>query len=124
MDSFSPITLSGGKSNYAHSLTSPPPVEQEADGLHLYIDNPRVINLPEQGCITFRFSRGPISARESFNGRPGSANVDLTLTEICDVKAEDAPEGTDPVDVVDQLFDSISEPKAETPDEGEGDEES
>lgn len=118
---YTPISLAGADRN-AGSLTSP--VEHEADGLHLFIDNPAVATMPEEGLITFRYRRGPLSLRESSGERPGSANADFTLTEICEVKEEKASSAVEAEakDVVDELFESISKAAAEKAGDEAGDE--
>ena len=112
MSEYAPIPLSSARGDtsagYANSTVSP--VERDADGLHLFIDNPRVVELPEQGCITFRFSRGPVTITEASKSSAARAHVDLTLTEICDVKEEEAPEGVEAKDALDELFAGIREP--------------
>jgi hypothetical protein len=107
MAEFDPIPLS--RPSEAVFSEKPAPVEFDGDGLHLFIDNPRVAELPENFCITFRGKRGPLTLRESGRGRPGSASADLTLVEICDVKEDDyeKPKVAEAKDVVDDIFESI-----------------
>ncbi len=115
---FSPIPLAKTPESYP-SQPSPVSAMSDTSGLSLFIDNPRVVDLPEQGCITFRFTRGPLTIRESGANRPGSASADLTLTEICEVTEEDAPEGIESKDVVDDLFEKLRG-EEDSKDEGEG----
>jgi len=73
------------KSDY---LTSPA-MPSESGGLHLYLRDLCVLDLPDEGCITFKFKKGPVTATEASEDSPASASCDLTLTAICDVKAEE-----------------------------------
>lgn len=120
-EEYAPISLAGSSYGDAKATS---PVEREADGLHLFIDNPAVATMPEEGLITFRYRRGPLSLRESSGGRPGSANADFTLTEICEVKEEKASSAVEAEakDVVDELFEAISRAAAEKAGDDAGDE--
>lgn len=94
------------------------------DGLNLFVSHPRVVDLPEEGCITFRFRRGPAMVKEPFKGTPGSASVDLTLLEICDVKDEAMPSDDKSgrrksEETIDKLFEEAREDEEED-DEEEG----
>ena len=117
---FEPIDLS--LSSRFNATTPATPFDSE--GKNLYLDHPRVAELPEEGCITFKFRRGPVTLREGFSGHPGSASADLTLIEICNVKAEkvsyEGPEEHEDEsrteNQIDELFESLrsgSEPKEE-----------
>lgn len=77
-------------------------------GLHLFIENPRVEELPECGEITFRYVRGPITEVEPLRGMPGRCSVDLTLTEICKVKACEPEDTKRMEDDLDNLFEEAS----------------
>lgn len=109
-----PISL-GGASCYPASQCAP--VEVSEQGLHLYVNNPRVIELPEEGCITFRFRRGPVTIVGPSRHGPGTASADLTLTEICEVEKSEAEEYEKPTQlegVIDELFSKLV---PETPEE-------
>lgn len=96
-DSFDPISLS--ESGATENLVSPGRAES---GLHLYVSHPRVSELPEEGCITFRFKRGPRTVTEGDSGI-ARASVDLRLTEICDVEAHESDDEPKE-DPLDELF--------------------
>lgn len=101
-DSFEPISLSrGSEGSPATPLTG---AEALNAGLNLFISNPRVIDLPHEGCITFRFKRGPLTVTEAKDGRPGEARVDLSLLEICDVEAHESEESESDEDPIDRYF--------------------
>lgn len=80
---FEPIDL-----DRSTSLATQSNAPSGPSGLNLFIENTRVSELPESGEITFRFTRGPVTAVEALRGIPARAHVDLTLTEICKVKAD------------------------------------
>lgn len=107
-EEYAPISLAGSSNGAA---VSSPSYADQAAGLSLFIDNPEVANMPEEGLITFRFKRGPLTLRESDDSRPGSANAQFTLTEICDVTEDKGSSAKEPEakDVVDELFKSIQE---------------
>lgn len=84
MSKFEAISLTQNSANYSPVI----PCGPGEDGLHLYVSNDRVTELPEEGEITFRFRRGPITVVEALRGQSGRASVDLSLKEICGVKAE------------------------------------
>lgn len=81
-----------------------------SEGLHLFISDPRVVDLPDGGCITFKFKRGPVTLTESTKSSPGTASCDLTLLEICEVEHveeyndQDADNDSRPDNVIDELF--------------------
>jgi hypothetical protein len=88
MKDFTPIPLSE-----ASDLNPLPEPATPREGKYLYIRHPRVVDLPASGCVTFRFTRNPVTVTEPLNGKPGSASVELHLTEICGYTAdEDAAE--------------------------------
>ena len=118
MSDYQPISLSSGENHSVYKSDSP--VERESDGLHLFVSNPRVVDLPEQGCITFRFKRGPLTIKEGYKGSPGSASADLTLLEICDVKDEESPEVKESKDTIDEIFNSIRDESSAPAEEVEG----
>jgi hypothetical protein len=103
---FAPISLDNSGS-LCEPCSPPEP------GKHLYLDDPRVVELPECGCITFRFKRGPVTIKEGGSGREASASADLTLTEICAVKEEasgdvEEYEKSDKVEnQIDKLFEEL-----------------
>lgn len=91
------------------------PSNPSEDGLHLYVSNDRVTELPEEGEITFRFRRGPITTVEALRGSPGRASVDLSLFEICAVKADKNEQeySGDGDSVIDDLFEKAKTEKYE-----------
>lgn len=112
---FDPISLAGNGPNQAYPV-SPASVE-EAEGKFLFLEHPRVVQLPEEGKITFYFKRGPVTVREPTEHSPGSASVDLRLTEICDVcacevetPASDAQESSK---LIDELFAKVRGKKSD-----------
>lgn len=115
---FDSISLSR---SYGGELAANSPVSSEQDGKHLYLDDPRVVELPEEGCITFRFKRGPVTLVEGSDNRPGRASVDLTLVEICDVKAEElreygvGDESDQTESTIDSLFEKLRGEKEPEP---------
>lgn len=63
------------------------------DGLNLFISDPRVLDLPLEGEITFRYRRGPATVTEAVKGKEARASADFTLLEIveceeCEVESE------------------------------------
>lgn len=121
MADFDSIPLTSPSAEKAYPAGIAGNAARDSDGLHLYIDNPRVADLPKCGKITFYFERGPISLRESDGERAGSASVDLRLTEICDVEEEkekDTPAKA--ADIIDEIFESVrNKPEAEADAEAE-----
>jgi hypothetical protein len=113
MPKFEAISLGSSGSNIPEVAY---PSGSNEPGLHLYVDNPRVVELPEEGKITFYFKRGPITVREGVEDRPGSASADLNLTEICDVCACEAPEYSEARETenkIDELFEELRGEKEE-----------
>lgn len=90
MPKFEPISLV--KDSESPNIGLNQPESPVTAGLNLYITNPRVLELPEEGYITFRFTRGKVRIVEGDDNRESEASVDLTVTEICDVKADEGPE--------------------------------
>lgn len=106
------------KSRSGYNMPASP---MEADsGLHLYIDDLCVLEMPDEGCVTFRYKKGPVTATEAKGDRPARASADLRLLEICDVKAETS-EKEEPADDVDEAIDELFEEalKAEVSEEDE-----
>jgi hypothetical protein len=98
------------------------PSGPEETGLYLFVTNPRVVELPEEGKITFVFKRGPVTLREGTEERPGSASVDLRLLEICDVcacevEAREKGEYGESENAIDSLFESLRKEAPETEEE-------
>lgn len=95
-------------------------------GLYLYVANPRVVELPEEGRITFSFKRGPITLKEGTEDRSGQASVDLCLKEIVEVCACEVEEGepkgeyAKSENAIDSLFESL---RKEVPESEESEEE-
>lgn len=129
---FKPIRLNGEASSSAQPWDSiSRQSEGDGDGLHLFLSHPRAIELPKSGCITFKFARGPVTVTEAYRDRPGSATVDLTLIEICEVEehsdseteeaSEEISEHLEGDDLIDRLFDEARESESEV--ENEQDEE-
>ncbi len=98
-DDFEPIPLSPANDGIMANPISP----ESPEGLHLFISHPRVAELPEEGCITFRFKRGPRTVTEG-EGGISRASVDLRLLEICEVEAEEGEESEKKDDPIDKLF--------------------
>jgi hypothetical protein len=61
-----------------------------SSGSTVRIDHPCVIDLPKNGLITFRYTRGPVTATEAHAGQPARASAELQLLEICDCDGSDA----------------------------------
>lgn len=87
------------------------------DGPRVFLDNPAVLDLPDEGTITFRFKRGPITIREPHRGQSGSASADLCLCQLLSwTEEEPADDGdedneTSPAgrDRIDELFEEARE---------------
>lgn len=60
------------------------------DGLNLFISDPRVLDLPLEGEITFRYRRSPATVTEAVKGGEARASADFTLLEI--VECEECEE--------------------------------
>jgi hypothetical protein len=91
---------------------SSPVSQMDRDGLHLYLRDLCVLELPDEGCITFKFKKGPVTATEAGEDTPACASCDLTLTAICAVEAEEN-EGTEKYpdkssESIDDLFEQAS----------------
>lgn len=80
MADFEPISLTSD-ANYP---VTPPP--QGETGLYLHLENACVADLPEEGEITFRYTRGPVTLVGSSANSPARAYADLNLTEITGCK--------------------------------------
>jgi hypothetical protein len=61
----------------------------EGRGLPLFLDDLAVLDLPEEGCVTFKYKKGPVTATESSGDAPARASATLRLLEICACEAED-----------------------------------
>ena len=100
-EDFDPISLSRPVPE------SPAVAADTASGQRISVNSPRVLEIPENGCITFRFKRGTVTLQSSSAGNPGSARADLELLEIVDVEAGecDEPETKESApDKIDELF--------------------
>lgn len=92
------------KSQYSETM---PSSMSDGHGLHLYIDDLAVLDLPDEGCITFKYKKGPVTATEASEDRPARASATLRLLEICDAESEDLEEEKDETDSdksIDELF--------------------
>lgn len=110
---FDTISLS---SNAGYGIATP--TASSSDCLHLFIDNPRIADLPKSGRFTFRYEKGPMTLREAGPERPAGASADFKLYEIVDAKA--APEQEDdstPGDVLDKILEEV---QAEAEKSGDG----
>ena len=56
------------------------------------INDECVLDLPEEGLITFRYKRGSIVARSATKKEKASASTTLELTKICDYEEADPEE--------------------------------
>jgi len=80
---------------------------------HLYLDNLKGVDIPEEGEIRFRYSRLVKTEREDRNGE--SISVELCLkkiTDICDCKGRDAEYNEDdsaPEKDTDETLDDLME---------------
>lgn len=90
----------------------------EDSGLHLYIDDLCVLEMPDEGCVTFRYKKGPVTATEAKGDRPARASADLRLLEICDVEAS-ASEKEEPADDVEEAIDELFEEALRTEESAE-----
>lgn len=97
-------------------LTTPPaypsPSVPGENGLYLHIENPRVADLPEEGEITFRFTRGPVTLVGSTKDSAARAYADLNLTEItcCEAcKGEEKSETKETESRIDELLEEALE---------------
>jgi hypothetical protein len=92
-------------------------------GLNLYVSNPKVVDLPEEGKITFKFKRGPVTLREGRGESEGTASVDLSLYEICEVEECPVTGSAEPdretENAIDDIFESIRGKKSEESEEDE-----
>ena len=111
--------------NYTHAY---PMSSDGAEGLHLYLDNLCVLELPEEGIISFHYKKGPVTATEAGKGKPAHASADLLLTEICDYgehdkndESESSEESKDSYEgqSIDDLFEEASESEKDKADEKE-----
>lgn len=111
---FEPIPLD-------RSPESPTPPSDLPSGLYLHVSDPRVVDLPREGCITFRYTRGPANLTESTDGEPARASVDLNLTEICACEGSDMEDLGDKKDEasekIDELFEEAQKSEGESEDE-------
>ncbi len=93
------------------------PSPGQPEGLYLHVSDPRVVDLPREGCITFRFTRGPATITEATGDEPARASVDLQLTEICEVEEtemEDLGETkNEAAEKLDELFEKASSEEEE-----------
>lgn len=80
---------------------------------HLFLDNLKGVDIPEEGEIRFRYSRLVKTEREDRNGE--SISVELCLkkiTDICDCKGRDAEYNEDdsaPEKDTDETLDDLME---------------
>jgi hypothetical protein len=97
------------KSSYLE--TTMPSSMSEGRGLPLYLDDLVVLDLPEEGCITFMYKKGPVTATEASGGSPARASATLRLLEIRECKPEEVEEDEDEQDTdksIDDLFEEAS----------------
>lgn len=80
-------------------------------GLNLYVSDPKVVDLPPEGKVTFKFKRGPVTLREGRGEQEGTASVDLSLFEICEVEecpvSGPAEPDRETENAIDEIFESI-----------------
>lgn len=88
-----------------------PASPMDGDGLHLYLRDLCVLDLPDEGCITFKYKKGPVTATEASKDSAATASCDLTLTAICAVEAETG-EKVDKNDDADESIDELFEQAA------------
>ena len=65
----------------------------EGRGLPLYLDDLAVLELPEEGCITFMYKKGPTTVTEASGDSPARASATLRLLEIRACEPEEVEEG-------------------------------
>lgn len=90
------------------------------EGLHLFVEHPDVVSLPEEGKVTFYFRRGPVTIKEGREDEGASASVDLTLTEICACEECEVEEKSEPKmaeHALDSLFEQLRGGKEESGEE-------
>lgn len=113
MAEFTPIPLSDQHAN-------PSGVPAPVSGPSIYISNPRVLELPLRGCITFKFERRPITITEGIGGLKGNASAELRLLEICNVEeTEDSEEHGETEDREEDLIDKLFREARSEPEEVE-----
>lgn len=91
-------------------------MSSEDYGLHLFLNNPCVLDLPAEGTITFRFKKGPMTVTEGTDKRPAKASADLCLYEIVSSEEGEAQKDDDTdesQDAIDDLFDKAQESSEE-----------
>lgn len=98
------------KSPYGDAYTVPSPSSpSDGRGLPLFIDDLAVLDLPENGCITFRFKKGPVTATEASGDAPARASATLRLLEICECEAEESEEEDEYEEDADKSIDDLFE---------------
>jgi hypothetical protein len=111
MPKFEPISLDRDNSaNVAY------PEPYPSEGLSLYINHPCVVDLPEEGTITFRFKRGPVTLTQATKSSPSRATTDLCLCEIVDCteeKSESESEATREANAIDRIFEQVRKEEKE-----------
>jgi hypothetical protein len=115
------------KIELGNNYTQPSPTSSDgAEGLHLYLDNLCVLELPEEGIISFHYKKGPVTATEAGKGKPAHASADLLLTEICDYNDgsdhenyKESEDSEDDNQTIDDLFEEASESEKDKTDEKE-----
>jgi hypothetical protein len=83
----------------------------EGRGLPLYLDDLAVLDLPDEGCITFMYKKGPVTATEASGDSPARASATLRLLEIRACEPEEVEEDEDEQDTdksIDELFEEAS----------------
>lgn len=83
----------------------------EGRGLPLYLDDLAVLELPEEGCITFMYKKGPTTVTEASGDSPARASATLRLLEIRACEPEEVEEDEDEQDTdksIDDLFEEAS----------------
>jgi hypothetical protein len=91
---------------------SMPSAPSGSGGLHLYLRDLCVLDLPDEGCITFKYKKGPVTATEAGEDTAASASCDLTLTAICAVEAEEGEKVEDDMDETSESIDELFEQAA------------
>lgn len=76
-----------------------------------------VLDLPEEGLITFRYKRGALVARSATRKEKASASTTLELCKICDFEEAEPEELTKEEETrdspIDRLFDRVKEDEPE-----------
>lgn len=95
------------------------PATSIESGLFLHIENACVAELPEEGEITFRYKRGPVTLVGSTKDSPARAYADFNLTEITCCEACKSEEDSDTKKTesrIDELLEEALESESEKED--------